>query len=264
MEILEKAYKNVKEVKIDRLALSITKLKMFESCAFRYYLKFIEKVKVDKKDFNPIYFKKGQFAHKYMDSKIKGVDCLFNSTTLTTKDKEDISAQCDLILQNEFVTKLLKMKHESEVPFQINFDLEKMTLSATKKYSRKADFSGYVDFLGIDGDTLYVIDWKTGSISKESDEIYEQVLLYAKAMLELYGSYKKIVVGYVYIDHNEKLLKEVSMDEIDDLLANLMSRGLKIPTTRKKEDFPPATGDSCKRCEYGEAGNSVCDYRLKV
>lgn len=262
MEILETAYSNIKEAKVDRLALSITKLKMFESCAFRYYLKFIKKVKVDKRDYNPIYFKKGQFAHKYIDSKIKGVDCLFNSTTLTDKDKEDIASQCDIILKDDFVKSLLSMKHESEIPFQINFNLENSSIQVEKKYSRKADFSGYVDFLGIDGDTLYVIDWKTGNIPTETNEIYEQVLLYAKAMLEIYGSFKKVVVGYVYIDHQEKLIKEVTPEIIDSLLADLMGRGLKIPRSTQEKDFLPNTGKACERCEYGEAGNGACKHKF--
>jgi len=262
--MIKEAIKEVKGSKDDRLALSISKLKVFESCPFRYYLKYIEKAKVDKKDFNPKFYKVGQFAHKYIDSTLKGIPCIFNSTTLTDDDKKEIQSRCDLALQDKFVKNLIKMKHETEVPFSMNFDLKNYTIDVVEKTSRKADFSGFVDFLGIDGDTLYVIDWKTGGVMKDNPQSWEQVLLYAKAMLKLRGNFKKIIVGYYFIDHNKKMIKEVTPEEIDSMLFELFARGLKIPSPNDVKDFPANPGDACKWCEYGNNGNGVCNYKAET
>ena len=250
----------------DRLALSISKLKTFEQCNYLYYLRYIAKIKVDKKDYNPIYFKRGQFAHKYLDSKIKGTVCNFNSTTLTADDKEEISKKCDMVLQNELIEKLLKCDHQSEVSFSLNFNLNDMSVEVSPKYSRKADIAGYVDFMAECDSTLYIIDWKTGGVPKDVPSTYEQVLLYAKAMLKLLEEkgkkFNKIVVGYVYIDKETQLIREVTPEEIDDLLINLMTRGQKIPQSTDEKDFPPMPGDACKRCPYGKNGNNFCKYSV--
>jgi ATP-dependent helicase/DNAse subunit B len=73
---------------IKGLGLSLSKIKLFETCAYRYYLQYFAKETFDKEDYNPKFFKIGQFAHKYIESKIKGIECKFNSETLTDVDKQ--------------------------------------------------------------------------------------------------------------------------------------------------------------------------------
>jgi len=247
-------------IKKDRLGLSISKLKAFEKCPYFYYLRYIEKIKIDKKDYNPKFFKIGQFAHKYIDSSLKGIECKFDSTTLTNDDKEQIKSRCDLILQDKLIQKLLKCNYKTEVPFSLNFNILNNSIEVKDKYSRKADIAGYIDFLAICGNTLYIIDWKTGNVAPDKPETYEQVMLYAKAALKLFGNFKKIIVGYIYIDHNEKLLKEVTPEEIDKFIYDLIARGKKIPQSKNVEDFPPNPGTHCKWCPYGKNGNNFCKY----
>jgi len=259
-EILEKTEKYK-----DRLSLSITKLKVYESCPYRYYLQNIVKEKVPKSEYNPKFFKIGQYAHKYMESKFKNIPCQFKSSSLTKDDYENTSKKCDIALETPFVKKLLNLDYETEMPFSMNF-MSDGTVEVSDKYSRKSDFAGFIDYYGIDKkeNTLYVIDWKTGNVAKDNDETFLQVYLYAYALNVILKTrpFDKIVVGYYYLDHNEKLIREVKMTDLQRTIENLISRGLEIPHSDKAEDFPATPSEFvCKWCPYGYNGTGSCEFK---
>jgi len=258
-EILEKTEKYK-----DRLSLSITKLKVYESCPYRYYLQNIVKEKVPKSEYNPKFFKIGQYAHKYMESKFKHTPCQFKSSTLSKDDYEKTSKKCDLALETPFVKKLLSLDYETEAPFSMNF-MSDGTVEVSDRYSRKSDFAGYIDYYGTDDNTLYVIDWKTGNIAKDTDETFLQVYLYAYALNVILKKrpFDKIIVGYYYLDHNEKLTRRVTLDDLQKTIENLILRGMKIPNSDKAEDYQPTPSKLvCKWCPYGYNGTGSCEFKI--
>ena len=256
-KIVEKVLKDLNENK--NVGLSLTKIKTFETCPYRYYLQYVEKVKVPKTSYNPYFYKFGQAFHKILDSLIKtGIACDFNSTTLGD-EVNNIKSLCQQIYENDFIQNLLKYPHESEVPFSIY--VENGNLRAEKKYSRKADLAGYIDFYSIDGNTLYVIDWKTGKVAEDNENTFLQVYLYAKALeLILNKPIKKFVIGYYYVEHDTKLIKELTKDELNDKITNLLDKTYKIPTTNNKKDYTANPGIYCKWCPFGKDALNICEY----
>jgi len=251
--------KSIPQILTERLGLSLTKIKTFEICPYRYYLQYIKKIKIPKNAYNPLFFKKGQAFHKILDNFIKtGIACDFNSETLGN-EVEEIKNLCEKIYKSDFVQNLLKFEHASEVPFSIYIENNK--LSAKPKYSRKADLSGYIDFYAIDGSTLYVIDWKTGKVANNTEDTFLQVYLYAKALeLILNRNFKKFIVGYYYVEHEKELMKELSKKELDQKIEMILNKAFSIPNSNNKNDFPPIIGNHCKYCPFRKKGIEICKF----
>jgi len=238
------------------LGLSLSKIKMYENCPYRYYLQYFAKEKFDKADYNPKFFKIGQFAHKYIESKIKGTECKFNSTTMSDNEKEKTMGNCNNVFKNEYIKSLLK-KGVAEQGFSMNINPMKPDgLEATEKYSRSADFSGYIDFFAIDKGVAHVIDWKTGSIKGDDDDTFMQLMLYAKAISMFKSGVNRFKLSFFYIDHNEIVTRNFSKSELDKKIQKIVEKGINIPTTDNVKLFPATPGNVCKYCPYSKVRSS--------
>jgi len=242
------------------LGLSLTKIKVFETCPYRYYLQYIEKVKVPKSSFNPKFFKKGQAFHKIIDSLIKtGVACDFHSTTLGD-EVNDIKGMCEKIYESDFVQNLLKYPHYSEFPFSLYVDVDGK-IEAINKIKKDADIYGIIDFFAINKDELIVVDWKTGKVAQDTEDTFLQVYLYAKAINILRGGrFKTFKVGYYYVEHETPLFKTLTIDELNEKINNLLQKAYNIPQSDNPDDFPAEPGSQCKWCPYGKGSLNICEY----
>jgi len=241
------------------LGLSLSKIKMYENCAYRYYLQYIAKEKFDYKASDPKFFKIGQFAHKWIESKIKGVECKFDSTTLTDYDKHTTINNCASVFENDYIKDLISKGGEAEKGFSMYIDITSQDgLSATDRYSKNADFSGYIDFFVKDGNTLHLVDWKTGSVHGTDDEVFMQLMLYAKGMQKLEGGVK-FILSYFYTDHAKIVTREFTLSELNDKIQKIVEKGINIPTQNNPKLFVATPGNVCKYCPYSE--NNVCEYK---
>lgn len=240
------------------LGLSLSKIKMYENCSYRYFLQYIAKEKFDYKANNPKFFKIGQFAHKYIESKIKGIECKFDSETLTDEDKQKTMGNCQSVFENPYIKSLLD-KGEAEKGFSMFIDVnEPDGLSATDRYSRSADFSGYIDFFVKEGATRHIIDWKTGGMKGDDDDTFMQLMLYAKAIEKLEGG-SKFILSYFYVDHGKIVTREFNKDELDKKIETIVNKGISIPTQNNPKLFPANPGNVCKYCPY--ATNGICEFK---
>lgn len=247
------------EAEKKNLGLSLTKIKTFETCPYRYYLQYIKKVKIPRGAYNPKFFKKGQAFHKILDSLIKtGVACDFNSKTLGDEVK-GIKNLCQKIYSNNFVQELLEYPHHSEYPFSIFVEDKK--LRAIKKQDKTADFYGIIDFWAENGSELYIVDWKTGKVAQDNEDTFLQVYLYAKAIQLLNNNkFSKINVGYYYVEHDTKLMKTLSVKELDEKIENLLEKAYSIPQSDDPSKFPAKPSGLCKWCPFGKESLGICEY----
>ena len=244
----------------ESLGLSLTKIKTFEACPYRYYLQYIEKVKVPKSAYNPKFFKKGQAFHKILDSLIKtGATCDFNSTTLGD-EVEGIKSLCKDIYTSDFVQNLLKYEHNSEYPFSI-YAQPDGKLKAINRIKKDADLYGIIDFFAINKNELIVVDWKTGKVAQDTEDTFLQVYLYAKAVSLILGKdFSKYRIGYYYVEHKVPLIKELTGKELDEKIDNLLKRAFSIPNSITKTDYPATPGSHCKWCPYGKEALGICEF----
>jgi|SaaInlStandDraft_4_1057021.scaffolds.fasta_scaffold14509_4 hypothetical protein len=248
------------------LGLSLTKIKTFETCSYRYFLQYIQKEKVDKKDYDPVFFKKGQFAHKWMESKIGGLECKFDSSTLSDEDKESIKGNCAKVFDNDYIKSILP-KGEAERGFSLNITSKEVDgFEATPRYSRSADFSGFIDFYAKVGNTLHLVDWKTGGKKGKDDDTFMQLFLYAKAQQKLDGG-NKFVLSFYYVDHDKIVTRELTLDELNKKIESIMKKAYSIPTSKSKKSFPATPGWYCKFCPFGAVRSSdkkiPCEFTNK-
>ena len=251
--------KILEDLKKKNLGLSLTKIKVFEGCPYRYFLQYVEKVKVPKSAYNPKFFKRGQAFHKIIDSFIKtGVACDFNSTTLGD-EVNDIKNLCGQIYNSTFVKDLLKYPHKSEYAFSLY--IYEDTMEAISRIKRDADIYGIVDFYAENGDELIVVDWKTGRVASDADDTFLQVYLYAKALQLLNkNKFKRFKVGYYYVEHQVPLFRELTIEELDSKIADLVAKAYKIPNSEDKKDFPALPGKTCEWCPFGSKSLGICEF----
>ena len=251
------------------LGLSLTKIKTFDTCAYKYFLQYVQKEKYDATDFNPKFFKIGQFAHKWIESKINGIECTFDSSTLTDEDKQKTMGNCAKVFEDEYIKSILgKGEAEKEFSLYIN-PMESDGLQASPKFSKTADFHGYIDYYAKTGDTIHIVDWKTGSKKGTDDETFMQLMLYAKACHKLEGG-SKFILSYYYVDVKSKNLvsREFTVAELDEKIATIVEKGINIPSGKEESSFPAKPGWHCKYCPYSHVrslDNTIpCKHTFKT
>lgn len=264
LRTLNEAVKKIAEPEIKGLGLSLTKIKTFDMCEYKYFLQYIKKEKVDKADFNPTYFKKGQLAHKQIESKIKGTVCDFKSTSLSDDESKKTTSNCEKVFEDPYVKDIID-KGETEKPYSLYITSEEEDgLIATASYSKKADFSGYIDFYAKIGNTIHVLDWKTGKANTDmSDDAFMQLYLYAKACQKLFGG-TKFILSYFYVDHGKLKTKEINLSELNTKIEAIVSKGVKIPSSNNPDDYEAKPGLACKFCPYSKVksvdGSITCEF----
>jgi hypothetical protein len=236
----------MKNKDLNNINLSISKIKSYQNCQYKYYLQYIKKQKIES-NFNPKYFKIGQFAHKYIESRIKQKELKFNSTTLSREDKKNIIAKYENIFHNYYLKDIL-IDCEVEVPFSLFIDENEIDgFRVQKKFIRKANFNGYIDLVNIQDKVANIIDWKTG-LNKSSD--FTQLLLYAKAINKLYNV-NRFNLFYYYIDLNELDLKQVGITEVNNTMIELIDIGLEIQQKENEKEFKK-NKEYCKFCPFNK------------
>jgi len=273
---LNEAAKAVKTVTQKGLGLSLTKIKTFDMCEYKYFLQYIlpksknpenaeiqAKIKADKADFNPDYFKKGQLAHKHIESALKGTVCDFKSTSLSDEDTKNTIDSCQSVYDNEYINSI---KHASKIeePYALYITSEEEDgLTASSVYDKKADFSGYIDFYAKIDDTIHVVDWKTGAAkTKKDDDTFMQLFIYAKACQKLFGG-SKFVLSYFYVNHGKIVTRELTVPELNGKLSAIVNKGISIPSTDDPNDYK-AKPDGCGYCPFSKVKNGAATCKFAV
>jgi predicted RecB family nuclease len=232
--------------------LSISKIRTYKTCPLKFFYQYIQKIRVDKKEFNPLlYFKIGQYAHKYIESKIKNKELVFNSETLTKNMKKEIEKNAEFAI--DFIKKFNGYEIISEMPFSLYFNEEKVI----DKIKRDANFNGYIDFIAKYGKEAFVYDWKTGKKPETID--YEQLILYGYVVMKKFNL-EYITIGYVYIDEKEIIEKRYTKNELMVEFANLKSEFDNISLLIESNVFNANVGKHCEFCQFGKNGKNICEY----
>jgi len=234
------------------LGLSLSKIKVYENCPYSYYLQHVIKEPYDKEDFNPKFYKIGQFAHKWIESKITNTACNFDSKTLTDEDKDKVVGNCSKVFDDPYIKSILgNGEVEKEFSMYINPE-ESDGLEARNTFIRDADFHGYIDYYAKIGDTLHLVDWKTGSKRGKDDDTFMQLFLYAKACQKLHGG-SKFVLTFYYVDQKNPIVsRELNLAELDSKIEAVITKAVNIPTQANEALFPATPGWVCRFCPYSK------------
>ena len=264
----------------EEIALSVSKIKDYDSCPYRGYAS--SRLKVEEKDFtikkeDPLVI--GEILHSTIEKTLEEFKTISNidEEKLKTRfiqelDKEVRNKRINSIyaythIKGAFIDKLKNIKESNKAPIYSSFSL----LENEKKISGypiigNITILGRVDTVLLsDNGKAYIIDWKTGGKNDYSDSLDEmslQVILYSLILEnESYeieggafysfrdGEYRIIWPEESYVTKSGRKYTEGFRKE--DVLENAKKRLDEIQKMLKKGIFTPLyTSDSCALCPY--------------
>ncbi|HMT01169.1 MAG TPA: PD-(D/E)XK nuclease family protein [Candidatus Absconditabacterales bacterium] len=129
-------------------------------------------------------------------------------------------------------------------------------------------FSGVVDRIDFKDDTLYVIDYKTGSSipTNSQDSAKNQLLIYGLAMQSRYeGKYKKMIGKVIYLHFSKEVEFEMTPEMIEEVKDYYSKKVREIQEKSDryfggqgdKEAFEAIVGRQCDSCPFKE----ICPKR---
>lgn len=210
-----------------------SKILQYEQCPLKFKFKFIDKVKVPRKEC----FVKGSKIHSVLE-KYKG-ESLTESNEVNKFFESTLGKEIKEILSSETKRELRIAVDKDFKPIKYN----------SKDYLLR----GIVDLVYIKDGILNIVDYKSGKYVYPKYQDFTQLMVYA---LYFFNNQKinKINLRYVYVEsskENSMLLNKSSCDEIK---RSLLSRIAKIENDKT---FEKNVSWCCKFCEYAEHCSKV-------
>lgn len=113
------------------------------------------------------------------------------------------------------------------------------------------------DFVKVYGPVGIAIDWKTGQIKEEQ----EQLALMAQCVFSAYDEVQKIRTQYVWLGNNATTTVDFTREDLRRMWQSLMPEIERYETAYVSGDFPPRPSGLCKRhcnvtsCQYYGKGS---------
>lgn len=182
---------------IEDMVWSYSRIKCFEDCPYRFYLKYISGCK----EAPQFYASYGSFMHKLIEEFYKGIIAKeemltkflfgFQENVLGRRPKES-TVEKYIQLGVEY------LKHFSPFPYNMVAVEKKVEFELGGK-----KFIGFIDYLGEKDGEYYIVDNKSRELKprsgrkkptvkdQELDEMLKQLYLYAAAVKQEYGKFPK-------------------------------------------------------------------------
>jgi len=241
--------KNI-DVLLNERTFSFSRLTLIEQCLYAYFLKYVERVKVDE---DKEYLILGKAVHKAIESKLNGLDDKesllagwkeVDFSPINLKEYETLFGRSK-VLRGEALGEFA----ETEIHFKIPLSDKQNT----------PYLQGFIDYLRKVFGTYDFSDWKTNRIMYEPDQTF-QLALYAVALNYLYGvqHVTGTLVFLRFFRNNRKKItltledmnraKEWALRLAEDTLQRLSD--LKDGSKTLKEAFPPIMNSKCSFCPF--------------
>lgn len=166
---------------------SYSKISIHNQCNRKFKYQYLDKAPKSKSDITPLL--KGGAVHSILEN---------YPTPSTHKLAPKFQYIADKFIETDLGQKYLNLESIREY----NFGLTKQL--APCKYSDKdALFKGSIDFITKIDDVLHLNDWKTGKLKEEKWQDFDQLMFYAIYFFMRYPTINKIVISYVYVEHEE-------------------------------------------------------------
>lgn len=239
---------------------SYSRIKAFEDCPYRWYLKYIRRLKGKDMFFSSY----GSFVHKLLELYYKGEKTQKQLCEMYLQDfKNEVVgfAPNKMVFVNYFKSGLDYFRAFQPLPFR--------PLAIEKEVSFKVEdipFVGYIDLLGEKDGDIYVIDNKSRNLKPrtgrniptktdiELDHYLRQLYLYSVPVAEEYGKYPKSLCFNCFRTPIliEDLFKEDAYEESKAWLRKM------VDTIKAETDFKPSM--DFFKCNHLCEMNDFCEY----
>ena len=225
---------------------SYSRYACYEECPLKAKLKFVDKIKEP----SAPAMARGNNIHKLAEGYTKGLDYV-------TIEEDGVSKQV-------FTKKLppeLKLFADQFKELKKSKPVVEETWAFRKDWSQTTwdDWNGCwvrikTDAACLDGDTLYVIDHKTG---KHREGYHTQMSLYALGAMLMYPTVKTVNTQLWFLDHGTDETAEFTSDEFSALKKDWEKR---VTPMLNDTRFAPKPGNGCRFCHFSKAKGGPCKY----
>lgn len=199
-------------------------LKTFLDCPQKYVFKYNEKIAVPQKE---SWFEKGKKVHALAHYYLRGDNITKLEPALSNEEKQ--------------IWETLK----SNPYFQKKYVNSEYNLTC-----KVGDYwiGGRLDALMSDNDSLYILDYKTGSVPQKPEQDF-QTMVYLLCVSKLYPQVKHLNFVYIDLKNNEN-----HVVEFNDELRVLYEKAITVACEKIAALLPPEEIVHNKRCDF-------CEYR---
>ncbi len=221
---------------------SFSKISAYNSCARKFKYQYIDKIKRDKLPSDALI--KGKTLHYILEnlniSEEDYIDTMKENINNYPEIKEII---------NNFINSDLSKKYLNEIDNQA---FNEIKIGITKDlqpsdYNNDNLFNGIVDYVCVKNKTLYVCDFKSGKYKYRNYQDFNQLLFYAIYFFLKYKNINKIIISYIYIEHNLENSLELRRDELQDYLKKFL---LNVQKIESDEMFNKTESKLCDYCDF--------------
>lgn len=128
-------------------------------------------------------------------------------------------------------------------------------LSPTDWFGKDAWCRGVVDFMLIDDKKILALDWKTGKPKTDHD----QLKLFAALLFHHYPAVEKVVTGYVWLAHGNKITTETfTRASVSDIWGEYLPRVRRLEHAMANDKWIPKPSGICRGwcyctgCEFNQ------------
>lgn len=224
---------------------SYSKIHTYDDCHYRFKLKYIDKLKIEKLPIRAL--ERGKYIHKLIESyfllRTSGIP--FDIETLKTMSIEDypsnFSDEADGCIST-FFSLINSDRFLSLFPENINVypEVEMKIPDIVVAY-----IDAYVEIPG--DNTVILYDWKTGKTSKYNGR---QLAFYYLLLNYLRPEVKSVIIRYYLVEQDE--LVEYQLDETNEIVSETRDWIISTLEEIDRDTIYTKNMNNCKFCEYKE------------
>lgn len=127
----------------------------------------------------------------------------------------------------------------------------------TGYWDGNAWFRGKLDLTILRTNSAIVIDWKTGKVKTDGD----QLKLFAAATFAAYPKIDKVSTAYAWVDHNKMTTANYVRADVPGIWQEFLPRVQRLERALATGDFPPKPSGLCK--DWCPVGRDKCEFSGK-
>ena len=235
---------------------SHSKLDVYRQCPYRFKLKYIDKVVIPKTENLALY--RGSYIHERIEN-------YYNEITFETNEifTDKHKAICDDIITDFQESDLGKFYYnrDNEVhEKEFGFKLVDGKLTSCSYDDKDAWLRGKIDYLFIEDNILYIVDWKSGD-SKVDSEYFtdDQMITYVIWAFLTYPNIDTVYTSFVYVEHLNERKNMYKREDFTKYVKRLYTDTKHCETDTKLDKD---TGPLCEWCDYKK--NKHCDGEVDM
>jgi CRISPR/Cas system-associated exonuclease Cas4 (RecB family) len=198
-------------------------LKTFQTCTYKYWLKYVEEISVPQKT---SFFEKGKRIHALANYYLRGDNISKLEKTLNSEEQK----LWDQLKNNEY--------------FKMSYVNSEYNLSC-----KVGEYwvGGRLDAVVQNDSTFYILDYKTGSIPKDPENDF-QTMIYLLALKKSLKIFSEISFVYIDLKNNQNHIIQLTQEKFEKYEKAIIKICDEIINFTPQEDIKHA--EKCDFCEY--------------